>query len=112
MKKNQDNLEAAMEKVAESTSTGISSNVGSEPGDPASKQVLIRANVVDHERWKQAAQMEQVSLSEFIRDCLNKRTSELLDCQHPIERRKTYPWADICMACGVRLRSEQQKKKR
>lgn len=107
MSKNPDNLEAAMDKVAETTSLGRSSNVGSEPGDPAQRQVLIRATASDHDRWKQAAASQGVSLSEFIRDCLNARTKELLDCQHPIGMRKVYPWSETCMACGERLRSSQ-----
>lgn len=108
----QDNLEAAMEKVAETTSKGRSSNIGSKPGEPASKQVLIRANEVDHERWKRAAEARGVSLSEFIRDCLNDRASELLDCQHPLNQRRYYPWSEMCLACGQRLRSGPEPKKK
>lgn len=104
MSTNPDNLEAAMDKVAETTSLGRSSNIGSEPGDPAQRQVLIRATTSDHERWKQAAASQGVSLSEFIRDCLNARAREVLDCQHPLHMRKIYPWSETCMACGERLR--------
>lgn len=100
-----DNIEAAMDKVAETTSLGRSSNVGSEAGDPAQRQVLIRATNSDHDRWKRAAATQGVSLSEFIRDCLNQRTKELLECSHPLEKRKWYPWSETCMACGERLRS-------
>lgn len=104
-----DNLDAAMEAVASTTSMGRSSNTGSSTGDPANKQVLIRASSADHERWKLAAAKQGVSLSEFIRDCLNAKSSELLDCQHPLTHRLSYPWAEICKACGQRLREGKQK---
>lgn len=94
-----------MEKVAETTSTGRSKNTGSDPGEPASRQVLIRASVADHERWKEAAQSQGVSLSEFIRDCLNAKATELLDCSHPLNQRRWYPWSEMCLACGQRLRN-------
>lgn len=106
-----DNLDAAMEAVASTTSMGRSTNTGSSTGDPANRQVLIRANSADHERWKEAAAKNGVSLSEFIRDCLNAKSSEVLDCQHPPTHRLSYPWAEICTACGLRLREGRIKKK-
>jgi predicted DNA binding CopG/RHH family protein len=106
----QDNLEAAMYQVAETTSKGRSSNTGTKKGEPASKQVLIRANEVDHERWKQAADAKGVSMSEFIRDCLNDRARELLDCAHPLNQRRWYPWSEMCLACGQRLRNGPEPK--
>lgn len=99
---NQDNLEAAMEKVAESIEPTIGRNTGSSPGEPANKQVLIRSTVSDHARWKDAADTKGVSLSEFIRDCLNDAASKVLDCQHLNVR--SYPWAEICLDCDERLR--------
>jgi len=97
-----------MEAVANTTSKARSSNAGGQAGDPASRQVLIRANPADHDRWKAAASKLGVSLSEFIRDALNARSSELLDCQHPVNQRRFYPWAEICLACGDRLWSKKK----
>lgn len=99
-----------MEAVANTTSKTRSSNAGGESGDPANRQVLIRANSADHDRWKAAAAKTGVSLSEFIRDTLNKQSAELLDCQHPTHQRRFYPWAEICLACGTRLWSKNKKK--
>lgn len=104
MDNNQDNLEAAMDKVAETLEPTIAKNIGSEPGDPASKQVLIRSTVADHSMWKEAADVKGVSLSEFIRDCLNSEASKILYCQHPSEHRLSYPWAEFCTLCNERLR--------
>lgn len=101
-----------MEQVAQTTSKGRSSNAGGKQGDPASKQVLIRANEVDHERWKRAAEKKGVSMSEFIRDCLNDRAKELLDCSHPLQMRRWYPWSEMCLACGQRLRNGPEPKKK
>ena len=100
----EDNIEAAMEKVAESTSMGVSSNVNATSDQPANKQVMIRATEFDHSRWKDAAENKGVSLSEFIRETLNRKAEELLDCNHPYPYRKTYPWSEMCLKCGVRLR--------
>lgn len=94
-----------MNKVAETTSTGRSKNTGSDPGEPAGRQVLIRASAADHDRWKEAAAKQGVTLSEFIRDCLNARAKDLLDCPHPLNERRWYPWSEMCLACGQRLRN-------
>jgi len=100
-----DNLAAAMEKVVETTepTRAHDTNTKNET-ETASKQVLIRATETDHERWKIAAEREGVSLSEFVRTNCNKAADSLLDCQHPAEMRKVYPWSERCMACGERFR--------
>ena len=99
-----DNIEAAMEHVAETTTFGVSSNINATSREPATKQVMVRYTDLDHTRWKDAAAKLNISLSEFIRDTMNKKASELLDCQHPYSKRKSYPWSEICTACGLRLR--------
>ena len=98
-----DNIVAAMDKVAETLEPTISSNTGAEDGATATKQVLIRATEEDRERWKQAAEAKGVSLSEFIRTLANAAAAEILDCSHPPEMRKKYPWSERCMACGHRF---------
>jgi hypothetical protein len=99
-----DNIEAAMSKVAEVIEPTIGPSTGSEEGETASKQVLIRATERDHERWKRAAEKEGISMSEFIRNCCNNAAGDILECQHPVEMRKTYPWSERCLSCGVRIR--------
>jgi predicted DNA binding CopG/RHH family protein len=99
----EDNIAAAMDKVAETLEPTIPANTGADEGGTATKQVLIRATEEDRERWKQAAEAQGISLSEFIRNLANAAASDILDCSHPMEMRKSYPWSERCMACGHRF---------
>jgi predicted HicB family RNase H-like nuclease len=99
-----DNIEAAMNHVADTLEPTRSPNTNTEEGKTANKQVIVRATEEDHERWKQAAAAESISLSEFIRNCCNKAAGNILECNHPIQMRKTYPWSERCLSCGKRLR--------
>jgi hypothetical protein len=98
-----DNVEAAMDKLAETLEPKVSTSISDDDG-PADKQVLIRSTSRDHERWKLAAEREGTSLSAFIRELVNSSVSEILDCSHPMEFRQTYPWSETCLKCGTRLR--------
>jgi hypothetical protein len=100
----EDNIEAAMGKIAETLTPTRKTNTGSKPGEPAQRQVLIRASVHDHERWKKAAEAKGMALSELIRELANNAAAEALDCLHPREFRKTYKWSDTCTKCNTRLR--------
>ena len=51
----QDNIEAAMDHVAETIEPTRSPNTNSQDGKTANKQVIVRATEEDHERWKAAA---------------------------------------------------------
>lgn len=101
---NHDNITAAIDHLMTSTTPTRTPRTGSTPGNPATKQLLIRCTQHDRDRWKQAAARQGISASEFIRDTLNARAAELLDCKHPPEARRTYPWSETCLACGERLR--------
>jgi len=70
---------------------------------PVDKQVLIRVNEKDRAKWKKAAEVSGVNLSTWIRHVLNAAATDLLECGHPINRRKYYPWAEFCLDCGMRL---------
>lgn len=107
--KEHDNVEAAMEKVAETLDLTRSTNTGSKPGEPAAKQVLVRASESDHQRWKDAAEKKGVSMSEFVRECCNEAASELLECQHPTNMQRFYPWGKTCLQCGEKLFTEKEK---
>ena len=98
----QDNIEAAMDKVAESMTMSVSRNL-EEDGEPSQKQVLLRASEREHRRWKQAAAVNRMSMAEFIRETMNREADSLLECQHPMSKRKIYPWSNICTACNTRL---------
>tara|TARA_Y100001951_G_scaffold5310_1_gene3423 strand:- start:153 stop:593 length:441 start_codon:yes stop_codon:yes gene_type:complete len=98
----QDNVEAAMHEVAEGMDLTVSTKVSDDDG-PADKQILIRATEHDRERWKRAAEVEAVSLSALIRSTMNTKVTEILDCTHPLQFRKSYPWAEFCTKCDMRL---------
>ena len=99
----QDNIEAAMHDLAEGMDLTVSTMVSDDDG-PADKQILIRATEHDRERWKRAAEVASVSLSALIRETMNAKVAEILDCSHPMEFRVSYPWAEHCKKCGSRLR--------
>lgn len=98
-----DNLDAAVAQVAATLTPTRRTSTGAAPGD-GSNQVLIRAAAHDHERWKQAAAKCGITMAEFVRQAVNTRTAELLDCTHPADVRRWYPWAEFCDRCGARLR--------
>lgn len=98
-----DNIEAAMDKVAEDLEPTRVPAGTSKAGDPASKQVLMRASEHDHKRWKDAADKLGVSMAEFMRGACNEKAAALLDCPHPTNQIRYYPWATTCLACGTRL---------
>lgn len=100
----QDNLEVAMNHEADHMELTVHPDTGSEPGNPATAQVLIRTTPHDRERWKQAAEKHGMSMSDFIRTAVNEATREALDCDHPLNQRRYYPWAEFCLKCGQRLR--------
>jgi hypothetical protein len=99
------NIRAAMDKVAESIEPTIAASNIDEDG-PADKQVLIRTNEAERERWKSAAEKEAMTLSAWIRKALNESASNVLDCPHPIDLIRFYPWAGgkkVCTRCRQRL---------
>ncbi len=98
----QDNIDAAMDKVAETLDMSINRNL-EDDGEPSQKQVLFRASDREHRRWKEAAVKNKMSMAEFIRETMNKAAELTLDCNHPINARKMYPWANICTLCKARL---------
>ena len=98
-----DNIEAAMHDMAEGMDLTVSTRVSDDDG-PADKQILIRATENDRERWKRAAEVAEVSLSALIRDTMNTKVTDILDCSHPMQFRQSYPWAEFCTKCNVRLR--------
>lgn len=102
MKKN-DNMHAAMDRAMQSGDMSVKPIQNDDDG-PADKQVLIRTTEQDRDRWKQAADLEGVTLSSWIRTTLNNSARVLLECDHPMNMTRFYPWATICTKCGKRLR--------
>lgn len=103
IEENMDNLVAAMNRVAETLDPVISQSISDDDG-PANKQILIRATEADHERWKRAAEKCGQSVAQFIRETVNTKVTDILDCSHPLEQRRKYPWAEFCLRCNARLR--------
>jgi predicted DNA binding CopG/RHH family protein len=99
---NEDNLKMAMDKEAETTLGDMTVSKSGE--DIADKQVLIRATQYDKDRWKASADAKGLTVSEWIRSVLNDAARNTLDCSHPINRRRYYPWAEFCLECNMRLR--------
>ena len=92
----------AVAAALDDTTLGVSSPTGAEQGE-GTVQVLVRVPAQSRDRWKAAAEAKGVTLSEFVRSCCDSGAEQLLDCQHPLQFRKTLPWAVICKACGKRL---------
>ena len=42
-------------------------------------------------------------VSQFLRDTINEKVVEILECSHPQEQRRVYPWAQFCLRCNQRL---------
>jgi len=97
-----DNLKSAMAKVAETVEPTVSSIIKEDDG-PASDQVLIRTTKAEKARWKRAADTLGIPMSQFFREVINARTDELIDCTHPVNMRRFYPWAQFCNKCDRRL---------
>ena len=79
------------------------SNTETEPGAPADKQVIVRVTEEMREYWKAAAEATGISLSEMIRDIVQTHAVDILECPHPPEQQKVYPWSRVCLKCGIRL---------
>ena len=48
-------------------------------------------------------------MAEFMRVAANEKATKELECQHPFAFRKSYPWMEECLKCGVRLRDGDGK---
>lgn len=97
------NMHAAMERALQSGDMSVRP-IAKDDNGPADKQVLIRTTESDRERWKQASELEGETLSAWIRTTLNNAARNLLECDHPMNMTRFYPWATICTKCGKRLR--------
>ena len=93
-----------IEKAMEQALAGIDLTVTPpkvKDGDEAVVQVIVRVPAATRERWKEAAERNRVSMSEFVRAATDDAASLVLDCPH--QSRRVYPWAQICNDCGARL---------
>lgn len=96
------NIEAALDKEM-AQGMHISTELSPESG-PADKTVLIRLTDYDRERWKQTAEKVGKTMSQMIRDSVNTFVIETIDCSHPTNMRRYYPWSEFCLKCETRLR--------
>lgn len=102
----------AIDRVMEEEKNLSIANPATSNGEIVDKQVLIRASEHDRDRWKESADRAGVTLSAWIRDSLNRSAAESLDCPHPLNSRRFYPWAEICLACNTRLKENIKKSRR
>ena len=95
------NLVAAIDREAHGDKS-ISTEVSPEDG-PADKNILVRLTNKDRERWKEASEKIGVTMSQMIRDAVNVKVIEVLDCPHPTNMRRYYPWSEFCLKCSTRI---------
>lgn len=95
------NLSAAVDGLGVDVSVG--SSTGASSGVPAQKAVYVRVAGWKHDEWVAVAEGEGVSLSEFVRLCVDPVVEGKLRCSHPVGSRRVYPWSVTCLLCGVRL---------
>ena len=105
----EDNLESAMDKVAETLESTRSRLVskkkkdkdGTELSSTAQEQVLFRATTEDKQKWEECSKHLGISMAEFLRVAANEKVERsTVVCEHPQEFRKTYPWREDCLKCG------------
>ena len=95
------NLVAAIDREAHGDKS-ISTEVSPEDG-PADKNILVRLTNKDRERCKEASEKIGVTMSQMIRDAVNVKVIEVLDCSHPTNMRRYYPWSEFCLKCSTRI---------
>lgn len=97
-----ENMESAISREVKEGMT-VSTELSPELG-PADKTILIRLTETDRVRWKQAAEVSGKTVSQMVRDVVNAHVENTLDCQHPTNMRRYYPWSEMCLQCGTRLK--------
>ena len=111
-----DNLEFAMGEVARDLEPTRSRSVakkkkdkdGTDLSSTAQEQVLFRATAEDKQKWEECAKHLGISMAEFLRVSANEKVETAMSgCDHPLAFRRSYPWMEECLKCGVRLRNEE-----
>ena len=72
--------------------------------EPRDRQVLIRVGETQRGQWQAAAESDGQSVSEWLRQMADARWREIFTCTHPLGKRQVYPWSEICLECGTKLR--------
>lgn len=112
----EDNLESAMNKVAETLEPTRSRSVGKKKKDvdgtelssTAQEQVLFRASSEDKQKWEECAKHLGISMAEFLRVSANEKYEKsMAGCEHPLAFRRSFPWMEECLKCGIRLRNQE-----
>jgi hypothetical protein len=113
---NNDNLEFAVGEVARDLEPTRSRSVAKKKKDKdgtdlsatAQEQVLFRATAEDKQKWEECAKHLGISMAEFLRVSANEKVeSAMAGCDHPLAFRRSFPWMEECLKCGVRLRNEE-----
>ena len=103
-----DNMAAAMDAVMKSEPLTRKSNTNSEPGKPATKQFLLRLTPEEHDTWKAYSSAAKLPVAEMVREAVRDfiaRNPKDDFCDHPIQLRRYYPWAEVCVKCKKKFRT-------
>jgi len=100
-----DNLGAAMDAVMRSESLTRKTNTNSKPGNPATKQFLMRMTPDEHESWRAFSELLGVSMAEMVRDAVRdyiaKNQKDPQVCQRTDCSLVAYPWGvTTCQTCS------------
>ena len=68
------------------------------------KTFLVRMTEEDHELIRRAAEANGVTMGAWFLDHAVASAKEAVDCIHPIQFRRNFPWSEFCGRCGIRLR--------
>lgn len=116
----EDNLESAMDKVAETLEPTRSRLIGKKKTDKdgtelsstAQEQVLFRATAEDKQKWEECAKHLGISMAEFLRVSANEKVARsTFVCEHPQEFRRVYPWREDCLKCAKVLWAQNDNTK-
>lgn len=96
--------ESRSQAVSRAVDAALSDGPGGVDDEVRDRQVLIRVGEVQRSQWQQCADADGLSVSEWLRQMADARFREVFTCQHPLSDRKSYPWSELCLKCGARLR--------
>ena len=99
-----DEVKKAKVKEAVESALASSDSVPNADDEVRDKQVLSRVGETQRDQWQAAAEADGLSVSEWLRQMADARWREIFTCNHPLEKRRSYPWSEFCLDCGTKLR--------
>jgi len=96
--------EVKKSKSAQAVDSALADDSVAVEDEVRDKQVLIRVSESQREQWQNAAEADGLSVSEWLRQMADNRWREIFTCNHPLEKRQSYPWSEFCLDCGTKIR--------